>query len=106
LLVLSDGRKIARFAETDYEKGFKYLESLITETGDSLERHRVSPVIYRCEAMPIDANKKYQIPVDCKPASSVQSDYLVKTNIIIFGRAGIGIVKNMGSGLVFQHDLG
>jgi hypothetical protein len=56
--------------------------------------------------MPIDANKKYQIPVDCKPASSVQSDYLVKTNIIIFGRAGIGIVKNMGSGLVFQHDLG
>lgn len=93
LLVLSDGRNIARFAETDYEKGFKYLESLITETGDSLERHRVSPVIYRCEVMPIDANKKYQIPVDCKPASSVQSDYLVKTNIIIFGRAGIGIVK-------------
>lgn len=93
LLVLSDGRKFARYAESDHEKGFKYLESLITETGDSLERHRVSPVIYRCETIPIEAHKFHQIPVDCKPTSSVQSDYLVKTNIIVFGRAGIGLVK-------------
>jgi hypothetical protein len=93
LLVLSDGRKFARFARSDHDKGFKYLESLITETGDDLERHRVSPVVYRCETIPLRPDEFYKTPIDCKPVSSVQSDYLVKTNIMAFGRAGIGLVK-------------
>jgi hypothetical protein len=93
LLVLSDGRKFVNSAVSDYEHGFKYAESRITETGDDLKRHRVSPAIYRCETIPLRPDEFYKTPVDCKPASSVQSDYTVKTKKIVIGRAGIGIVK-------------
>jgi amino acid transporter len=93
LLVLSDGRQFIISADSDYRHGFKYTESLIRETGDDLERHRVSPVVYRCETIPLRPDEFYKTPINCKPASSVQSDYLVKTDIIVLGRAGIGLVK-------------
>ena len=93
LLVLSDGRQFIISADSDFRHGFKYVESLIKETGDDIERRRVSPAVYRCETIPVRPDESHKTPIDCKPAISVQSDYLVKTNIIVLGRAGIGIVK-------------
>ena len=93
LHILSDGRQFINSAVSDHRHGFKYAEALITETGDAYEKHRITPALYRCEAIPLRPEEHYKTPIDCKPAGKVQSDYLVKTNIIIFGRAGIGIVK-------------
>jgi len=93
LLILSDGRRFINSAESDYRQGFKYAEALITETGDTYTRHHVSPVIYRCESVSLRPEELYKTPVDCKPVTNVQSDYLVKTNVMAIGRAGIGIVN-------------
>jgi hypothetical protein len=93
LLVLSDGRNFTSYAKSDHDKGFKYSESLITKTGDDLEKRRVPPALYRCETIQLRPDELFKTPIDCKLASSVQSDYMVKTQIIVFGRAGIGIVK-------------
>mgnify|MGYP001766751086 CR=1 FL=1 len=88
LLILSDGRRFINSAESDYRQGFKYAEALITETGDTYTRHHVSPVIYRCESIPLRPEESHKTPVDCKPVTSARSDYLVRTNIIAIGRAG------------------
>jgi len=93
LLVLSDGRQFINSAESDYRHGFKYAEALITETGDAYTRHQVSPVIYRCESIKLRPDEFFKTPVDCKPGARVQSDYLVKTNVMAIGRAGIGTVN-------------
>lgn len=93
LLVMPDGRNFTSSAKSDYDKGFRYSESLITQAGDDLEKHRVPPVVYRCEKIPLRPDEHYKTPLDCKPITNVQSDYLVKTDIMIFGRAVIGIVK-------------
>jgi hypothetical protein len=92
LLVLSDGRNFTTHARTDYEKGFKYSESKITQTGDDLEKHRIPPAVYLCEKIPLRPDESYKTPVDCKPVTSARSDYLVRTNIIAIGRAAIGTV--------------
>jgi hypothetical protein len=84
---------LVRFADIDFDKGFKFVESLITEIGDDLKKKRIPPTIYRCEPFPRGPNTAHHIPIDCKPTNSVQSDYMVKTTTIVIGRAGIGIVK-------------
>jgi hypothetical protein len=93
LLILSDGRQFINSAESDHRHGFKYAEALITETGDAYEEHRITPAIYRCEAIPLHREEFYKTPIDCKPVVRAQSDYIVKTNIMVMGRAGIGIMK-------------
>ena len=92
LLILSDGRNFTSNARSDHEKGFRYSESLIMQAGDDLEKHRISPAVYRCEKIPLRPDEFYKTPVDCKPVTNVQSDYLVKTNVMAMGRAAIGTV--------------
>jgi hypothetical protein len=93
LLILSDGRHFISSAESDHKHGFKYAEALITEMGDAYEMHRIAPTIYRCEAIPLRPEEFYKTPIDCKPVANVQSDYIVKTNVMVIGRAGIGVMR-------------
>jgi hypothetical protein len=97
LLDLSDiagpNRNIVSFASSDFQKGYKNVEALITEQGDSLKSIRISPVVYRCEPISFDPHKSYQHLFQCIPASKVQSEYRVRTEKWIFGLTEIRLVN-------------
>lgn len=85
------------YADEDFKKGYKYVESLVTEFAEYpkgySQRKQTSPALYRCSQLPIDVNKPHYIPMNCSPAGNMQSTYMVKSTIIALGGAEIRFVK-------------
>lgn len=96
LIDLSDisppDRKLVRFADVDFRKGYKYLEALVTEQGDTLQSKRINPTVYRCNPIPHDPKKPDQHQFECMPTRTVQSEYMVHSTV---WKIGVTEIRNV-----------
>jgi hypothetical protein len=102
--------KIVTFADADFKRGYKYVESLVTERSSDLKLgplgEPMDPTIYRCEAIPFNPRYPYRTPIDCVPAGKAESSYKVETKKLKFGITEVRFVKviNRSTGyLMAEH---
>lgn len=82
------------FARHDFERGYRYAESLITSVGDAGTYMPISPPkIYRCIPLPRDPQRPQHMYQQCIPVDDIQSGYVVKTRRFHFVRNTIGFVN-------------
>lgn len=69
------------------ERGFKYAESKISQQYSERERKNfaISPLIYRCKAVPKYEDSPQYFPTSCSIVDTPQSNYLVKVKTIKIG---------------------
>jgi len=87
--------KVIALADKDFEKGFQYLEALVTETKDTFygKRAQVSPPeIYRCIPR-IDPKQPSEIFSECKPVKDIRSGFVVKTERKKYGLISMDSIK-------------
>lgn len=79
---------------TDLEKGYKYVESLVTEKHELMNIEKIPPCIYHCTPFQNDPKERsrYQASM-CVPISNVSSKYLVAVNKIKLGISEIHFMK-------------
>jgi hypothetical protein len=73
---------ITLFSDSDFKKGYKYVEALITSKQHSSASDRKEavspPAIYRCTPLPRDPSNPNFVYRQCDPAEQIRSEYLVK----------------------------
>jgi hypothetical protein len=98
--------KILLFADRDLEKGYKYVESLVTEYGKKYsERKSITPTIYRCGLVPSEPGKLNRLSFNCVPTHDVHSGYTVKSTNWKLGLTEVRFVKisNRSSGRIMAE---
>ncbi len=90
---LSDGTTRVGLDNLDLEKGYKYIESLVTEKSHLRNKTNISPLFYRCVPLPRSPQKSDYLPIQCIPVSDIQSGYLVKVRKIKLGISEIHFMK-------------
>lgn len=87
--------KVVAGASKDFEAGFRYVESLVTETKDTFygKRAQVSPPeIYRCIPR-IDSRQPSEIFSECELVKDIKSGFVVKTERKKYGLIGMDSIK-------------
>jgi hypothetical protein len=81
-------------AGTDLEKGYKYVESLVTEKHELRNIEKIPPTIYHCTPFPNESIvlSRYQANM-CTSISNVKSNYLVKIEKVKTGISEIRFMK-------------
>lgn len=84
---LSDATTRVGLDNLDLEKGYKFIESLITRKENIYNRDyiKISPVVYRCIPLPRRPENPTYLPIQCVSVSNVQSNYLVKVKTLKIG---------------------
>jgi len=72
--------RVLLFADKDFQRGYKYVESLVTEYGKNYsERKSISPTLYRCSQIPAESGQSTHLSYNCVPTKNIQSGYTVKS---------------------------
>jgi hypothetical protein len=83
------------FANVDLDRGYKYVENLVTTKGvtwDMDNYKNITPVLYRCIPCPPRRPNNY-LPEKCMPVSDIKSPYLVKIRKVKIGITAIFFIK-------------
>lgn len=82
------------FAENDFRRGYKYVESLVTEHGKSYsDKKSITPTLYRCSEIPIESVMPANSTHNCVQTNYVQSAHTVRSVSSELGLAEIRFVK-------------
>jgi hypothetical protein len=85
---LSDGERRVGLDNLDFEKGYKFVESLVTRKEKNISNRdyvKITPVIYRCTPLPRRPETPAYQPVQCDTVSNIQSEYMVKVKKVTMG---------------------
>ena len=91
----SNGVRRVGLDDLDLEKGYKYIESLITKESinDLGGFKNITPIIYRCVPLERDKRTPNFLPVECLPIMKIKSEYSVKVKKVAFGISEIHFMK-------------
>ena len=91
---LDGGITHVSLSELDLERGYKYIESLIT-IKEILYKNKtkITPVVYRCTPLPRRPENPTYLPSQCTPVSDIKSGYLVKVKKVKIGTSAIFFMK-------------
>lgn len=82
------------FAENDFRRGYKYVESLVTEHGKSYsDKKSITPTVYRCSVIPTKSGILANLTHNCVQTNNVQSLHTVRSVSWKLGLAEIRFVK-------------
>lgn len=92
---LSDGVRRVGLDDLDLEKGYKYIESLVTKESINYgqEYKDVKPIVYRCTPLPRNPQRPKYLPIECLLGRGIQSGYLVKVKKVKIGISEIHFMK-------------
>lgn len=94
---VSDSSGVTRvgLAHLDLEKGFKYIESLVTKKciNYCATYKNIPSVLYKCIPLPRNPQKPDYLPIQCVHVSGLQSGYLVKVRKIKLGISEIHFMR-------------
>ena len=102
-----DDKDEVALACLDLEKGYKYIESLITKESITYSREykNIMPIVYRCIPLPRNFQKPAYLPIQCMPISNIRSGYVVKMKKLKLGISEMHFmeIKNRTTGILMAE---
>ena len=92
-----DGSEVNRvsLASTDIQKGYQYMESLVTlrKYYEENETPIFPPKVYRCIEEPKDTERPWEVFAKCAPVEEIKSRYVVKSESMKFALIEMKFMK-------------